>query len=124
MKNRTAILRAADHIESSPQDYNYDLNCKPVCGTPGCMLGWIGKFLRMKRVDANDEQISGYTSAVARRLGHGGLSEFLGIATNISRTKFGSAGDHQLQAKAAADVLRIYADRFHPESSAYSGASK
>lgn len=116
MKNRTAILRAADHIESEPHDYRYDNNCKPVCRTPGCMLGWIGKFLRIAKVDGNDESTSSYTHTIATRLGHSGLSEFLGIASNISREKFRYATDHQTNAKAAAAVLRVYADRFHPES--------
>jgi hypothetical protein len=116
-KVRNAILLAASHIESTPHDYDYDRNSKPVCRTPGCMLGWIGKFLRIARVDANDEHVSAYTDTVAKRLGHSGLSEFLGIAGSISQQEFGSLKNHQVEPKAAAKVLRVYADQFHPAPS-------
>jgi hypothetical protein len=44
---RTAILKAADHIERHPGDFSFKEHRYPAgaaCGTPGCALGWIGFF--------------------------------------------------------------------------------
>lgn len=40
----TAIMKAADHIERNPKQYAFHATLIPPCGTPGCMLGWIGHF--------------------------------------------------------------------------------
>src|SRR6185437_10876015 len=42
-----AIMRAADHIERHPQEFNFNSTSipdGPGCGTPGCALGWIAVF--------------------------------------------------------------------------------
>lgn len=40
-----AIMKAADHIERHPNDFNFMQWCVPgSCGSPGCALGWIGFF--------------------------------------------------------------------------------
>jgi hypothetical protein len=41
---REAILKAADHIEQNPERYDFSSCETPDCGTPGCMIGWIGHF--------------------------------------------------------------------------------
>ena len=44
---REAILKAADHIERNPREFNFSSTSIPSergCGTPGCALGWIGYF--------------------------------------------------------------------------------
>jgi len=40
----TAIMRAADHIERYPDQFDFSRVRVPDCGTPGCALGWIGRF--------------------------------------------------------------------------------
>lgn len=49
-----AILKAADHIEKEPHLYNFYCNRVPDCGTPGCMLGWIGHFMGLTGSVYND----------------------------------------------------------------------
>lgn len=42
-----AVMRAADHIERNPREFDFHspaLPMAPGCGTPGCALGWIGYF--------------------------------------------------------------------------------
>ena len=47
MNIRNAILMAADSIEKYPSLFDFMSNEKPNldCGTPGCVLGWIGFYL-------------------------------------------------------------------------------
>lgn len=43
----SAVMKAADHIERNPQEFNFNTAIIPRsagCGTPGCALGWIGTF--------------------------------------------------------------------------------
>lgn len=44
MNTREAILKAADHIEANPGLYDFQKIVVPGCGTPGCMVGWVGCF--------------------------------------------------------------------------------
>lgn len=39
-----AIMKAADHIEKNPGDFDFGNFRVPGCGTPGCALGWIGVY--------------------------------------------------------------------------------
>lgn len=101
MNIREAILHAADHIERNPRAYQFDTNSKPKCGTPGCLLGWIGHFAG---IEATDDS---YMDVVAKVIGHewmymGDLADELGL------------GGYTVDAKRAASVLRAYADRHHP----------
>jgi len=47
MNVRNAILKAADHIEKNPNEFDFMAIGfpEPGCKTPGCALGWIGSFL-------------------------------------------------------------------------------
>ena len=61
---RTALLKAADQIEHNPESYSFKENGKPnACGTPGCMIGWLGVFLGV----AGDPHV--WVSAVHRAVG-------------------------------------------------------
>lgn len=44
----TAIMKAADTIERHPELYNFLSNEVPDCGSPGCLLGWIGHHLGLR----------------------------------------------------------------------------
>ena len=49
MSIRDAILKAADHIERNPCSFDFWNNRIPKhCGSPGCVLGWIGFFAGLK----------------------------------------------------------------------------
>lgn len=42
---RAAILKTAALFETRPELYNFNKITVPGCGSPGCMLGWIGVHL-------------------------------------------------------------------------------
>jgi len=47
MNVRNAILKAADHIEKNPDEFDFMAIGfpEPNCGMPACTIGWIGSFL-------------------------------------------------------------------------------
>jgi hypothetical protein len=113
MNIRQAILKAADHIEQNPHLYEFYQNEVPECGTPGCMLGWIGHFLGVRGS-------VGYQVCPAMGLGEGqdgfirkGIHE-LAIEEMGHTRKW---PDYATDAKAAARLMRLWADRNHPAES-------
>ena len=114
MNIRQAILKAADHIEQNPAHFKYVSNDRPNpdCGTPGCMLGWIGVFLNMQPAGW-----STWAGDVARAIGttH---SEFVhGFVHPMVVEHKLWVHENPNAAKNAAKLLRIYADRHHPAES-------
>lgn len=101
MNIRDAILKAADHIEREPRTYDFCGMYVPGCGSVGCLWGWIGYFLGMPADTCN--------MAVANEIG---------IPSTGHLYRFGSEvlGDwsYQNDPKAAAKVLRLYADKYYP----------
>lgn len=43
-----AIMKAADTIEKRPDLYQFMANDIPDCGSPGCLLGWIGHHMGLR----------------------------------------------------------------------------
>jgi hypothetical protein len=41
-----AIMKAADHINRNPSDFDFMRYRPSKCGTPGCALGWISFFAK------------------------------------------------------------------------------
>lgn len=115
MNIRQAILKAADYIEGHPQHFLYVTNNKPnpECGTPGCMLGWIGIFLSHKEDDR-----SSWAGSVARTLGTT-VSEFAWDFVHKESCERGLFVHKEAPnaARNAAALLRIYADKYHPAES-------
>ena len=114
MNIRQAILRAADHIESHPELYEFHRNEVPACGTPGCMLGWIGYFLGVKGSVV-------YAVCPAMGLGQGqdgfirnGIHK---LAVEEMKRRGSGWPDYAGDAKAAARLMRTWADRHHPAES-------
>jgi hypothetical protein len=121
MNIRQAILRAADHIESTPKEFNFQsvyIPDGPGCGTPGCALGWIGHFAGYDEQRAVAE--SG-DSATVLYIGR----KVLGVKCEghmLNRNEFYArmdtlAGGWQHGAVACARGLRLYADKYHPAES-------
>lgn len=107
MNIREAILRAADRIQAEPRHYDFDNNKVPDldnCGTPGCMIGWIGVFAGFK----NGEPVS----VVSEALGTSDL-EFYHRIRQLSRDGFCAL----LAAEDVPAALRAYADKYHPAES-------
>lgn len=107
---RQAILNAADLIEKSPDRYDFYSNDKPGCGTPGCMLGWIGHFMGVPA----SRGVLPYTAAVSRALGFEGasahhefVSQLLDVCHPLSLHPL--IGKHEVSKS-----LRLYADKYHP----------
>lgn len=104
-----AMLKAADYIEKNPEQYNFMRGDKPECGTPGCLLGWTGVFMKFETQQAS------YVSALADRLGadfHVILGRFLNLGWE-GKQYLSYAGRDSDAAKNGARVLRLYAAKCH-----------
>lgn len=100
-----AIMKAADHIEMKPYLYDFMHTTVPDCGTPGCMLGWIGHF-------AGVPVGSDVLDTVAQPL--------LGIYYEVHmahpfymRLRELGAGRYWTDAAVAAAAMRLYAEKYH-----------
>lgn len=108
MKIRTAILRAADKIESDPASYQFSSNRKPGRGIAGCFMGWIGSFLGIREAGSN------YPWQVERVCGFG----FCDIGSFAFATDWYWRSDcsYQTDAATVARVLREFAAARFPEA--------
>ncbi len=114
MNIREAILKAADHIERNPAAYCFSENDMPTCGTPGCLMGWIGFYAGVKPTSAC------YMGAVRKALGfdYGDIGAFVrSFNGNVSHERYMHLMDYQDDARVGAEVLRMYADKYHPAES-------
>lgn len=114
MNIRQALLAAADQIERDPRSYHYVSNRAPSCDTPACMLGWTGHFLGVPALDFDDGSYGSYMYRTAARLGLASMDTFLDRCTVLQEER----GRHRTQlwdfSEDAVQVLRLYADRYHP----------
>ena len=110
MSTRDAILKAADHIDRYPGQYDY---CEAV-NTPykptdrACMVGWIAYFAG---------EAGGQHCGVRTEIDPTVCDRLLGVGFRVfSDRMYEIRGlwSCPSNAKAAAAGLRIYADRFHP----------
>jgi hypothetical protein len=120
MNIRNAILAAADHIESNPNEFDFKRCYIPSskhCGTPGCALGWIGTFLAVQTLAETRVRL-GCTPAFH---GIGIVSSALMNSPSAADSIFyarmdglpiGSSWNKSSDNCAAA--LRLYADKYHP----------
>lgn len=105
---RQAILLTADHIEQHPALYNYQIIKVPDCGTPGCLVAWIGHFLGV---------VSGTNCWTT-----GACHSIMGVSrdtftTRIKDIRRGITLCHSYtnHVPTAVTALRKYADLYHPE---------
>jgi len=101
MNVRNAILKAADHIEKNPNEFDFMAIGfpEPNCGTPGCALSWIGSFLG-KRAECGVTWFP---------------EEVLGIeAIEFYYRMEGFDNNWRWRADACARALRCYADAYYP----------
>ena len=115
MNIRQAILKAAASIEKNPDRFSFMSTDIPDCGTPGCVLGWVGFHLKVP----TDQDEDRYHLVVAKALGFTCddtcpiLHEdtpFYDRMDSIGRINWRrDAGD-------CAKTLRKYADKYHPET--------
>ena len=111
MDIRTAILKAADHIERNPDSFRYSANSKPDCGTPGCMLGWIGIYMGVT-THFPGAFVCDVAAAISTSLG-----AFIQRTRDIREGNawyYDCSTPQLLAAANAANVMRAYADKYHP----------
>lgn len=101
-----AMMKAADHIEANPRDFDFNSIYHPDgCGTPGCALGWVGHFL-------GPVCASGFSwvDATARALGVAEL-EFYDRMNALD-----GGMDWTDTATNCATTLRAYANKYHKDT--------
>lgn len=125
-----AFMLAADHIEGNPKEFNFASRRQPSaldCGTPGCALGWIGYFMHTdpKPVVIDDRLYSYFDyNQIGERCGFVraswvGLTRpedfeevFYGRMDELHANRGGL--DWRESAQVCADMLRKYAETYHP----------
>jgi hypothetical protein len=104
MNIRDAILKAADHIESHPEEFDFHSVDRPGCGTPGCALGWIGVF--------------GEVTKPAGRSWLGAVSDYIAVDSVVFYQRMSELdGYWTVFHDSCARALRAYADKYHPAES-------
>ena len=103
MNIRQAILKAADSVEHSG---NYEFMCVTIhdCGTPMCMLGWIGHHLGLRG------GISNAVNAI-------GLKDEMEFYLFLRAQGINDSAFHSKPSEAARG-MRLFADAHFPEPSA------
>lgn len=106
MNVREAILKAADHIESHPDQFNFgSVEVPHKCGTPGCAVGWIQHFMNKDRGQMIDARC--FTGRLE-----------CGIARTedvfYGRMDSFAVGQWRHCADLCAKALSLYADKYHP----------
>lgn len=104
---RDAILKAADHIEQNPKDFNFGTVTVPhTCGSPGCALGWIHHFAGIK----------GHMTAIGEELIEATLldpmlehdCDFYDRMDEVAK-----ADSWRYRPAECASALRTYAEKYH-----------
>lgn len=119
MNIRNAMLATANLFEKSPSAYRFCNVNKPDCNTPGCVLGWIGHYL--------DTPVGSlcYPELVAQTCGvppirpgrNSSEDQFYERMNDIQdATHISGEGWWSSCAESCVRVLRLYTDKYHPES--------
>jgi len=114
MEIRTALLKTANLFETKPASFDINATDLPDCGTPGCILGWVGVML------GDTNKAWWWTDSVYDAMGiNKGSStgaEGDGIFYERMRVLGWAWADN---AADCARTLRLYADRYHPATESY-----
>lgn len=105
MNLREAILKAADHIENNPAQFNYGCISVPECGTQACAAGWICFFLD---VPAGQNAAGLELADTALGIPYDEFDHRMDIMSAID----GDNGRWMRDASACAKALRRYADDY------------
>ena len=111
MNVRQAILAAASHIERNPDQYKFHANGKPACGTPGCLMGWIGVYAGVAKSSHS------YMNDTKAALGfdYQDITQFWSNKINsVPHNDWMRLSMFQVRADAAAELLRVFADERFP----------
>lgn len=118
---REAILRAADHLEAHPEQYdifrtNVGSNSGFICGGPpsewrGCALAWIDKMASGK----------GSAESASRIMNLKVGEEYFSDGFGDFRDRMNEFADYFAWTRNASEcsrALRLYANKYHPADSA------
>jgi hypothetical protein len=103
---REAILKAADHIEKHPREFDGDSVTVPdlnKCGTPGCAIGWILSF------SGEEEGDYAWHRVCKKHLGVTDLDFYLRM------NEIEASGWWRKNNVLCAETMRLYADKYHHE---------
>lgn len=105
------IMRAADHIEAHPREFDFastSIPSIPGCGIAGCALGWIGYFAGVR---GGIVKVAGYEPSSTV------VSTVLGITAITFYSRMNAIGMGMVHwsifAKDCARCLRLYAEQYH-----------
>ena len=109
-----AIMKAADHIESCPQEFRFMSTVTPEhpgCGTSGCAMGWIGTFAGLK---GDFDVAANFLELPKERLRseRSSSAEYSFAFYNRMDDVFGGKGWKD-SAALCAQALRLYASKYH-----------
>lgn len=100
---RDGLLKAADHIETHPDQFDFGtIEVPHTCGSPGCALGWVHHFSGIKGKPSSFGEELIEASNLSAEFGHDGdfyakLDELLGD------------DNWRLKPGRCAEALRLYA---------------
>jgi hypothetical protein len=110
MKIYNAIMRAADHIDRNPGDFQFTQGIVPhACGTPGCALGWVGHFLGTRQDTYHGVAEVDLELHTERWYGHVGPT----FAFYNRMEKISGGRKWMDRAEECARCLRLYAEKYH-----------
>lgn len=111
-----AIMKAADHIESNPREFDFYCIGVPenLCDSPGCAIGWINYFTGTSRGYRLAEHPEYYLS----RNSAGRMSFDSDVCLGVDQTAVYTRLDALYEgwrssAGACAAALRLYANNYH-----------
>lgn len=115
MNMRTAILKSADSIDEFPHLFDFGSIMSPDagCGTPACAIGWISHHMGAE-IDPEEytqlNGLKGFTFTKWFGIMKCTESEFYKRMDKLEGHKYLWKNDNRL----CAEILRKYADKFHP----------
>lgn len=108
MKLRTAILKAAKHIETHPKLFDFGtIEIPHTCKTPGCALGWMHYFSKVGGIPGAD----GDVIEASHFTGLSGDQDFYSRVDDL----YGGCG-WRYDAAECGLALRLFADDFAPKT--------
>ena len=106
MRIREAILKAADSIEQNPTLFRFSsVDIPGECGSPGCALGWIAHHVGWV------ENGRRFLDGIASVMGEDSPEAFYTKMDDLEE-----GGWWGTSAYICAASLRLYADKYHPET--------
>jgi hypothetical protein len=114
MNIRQAILRAADHVQRSPRDFEFrEIAVPTACGSPGCAIGWVAHFTGMTFPVHGCGIYPHHAKTIS--LVHPVCESVFGVDHHEFYTRMDAlSSGWRRDPVTCARALRLYADKYHP----------